>query len=194
MLLKKTTALPLVFALSLLAVPLVASAQRGPQVRPVTQKIRPGTKLLPKTRRPLTRPSATMRARMQIEKRMARQMGRIHYGMMDGSLTWREASKLFKGQRQVERKLVRAMADRRLLRYELIRIDRLQDRQSTLISALRHNRQTRRALPTLSSPPPVSKRMTRPHAPTRRIVSPPPRPKKALHKHPKKALGITTTI
>ena len=92
----------------------------------------------------LPRTSVAMRFRMNVQRRMAKQLERIYGGILDGSLTWRESSKLFPAQERIERKLYKALRDGRLRPYERRRITSMQNRESRRIGVMRHNRLTRR--------------------------------------------------
>ena len=110
--------------LSVLTIPSLSEAQR------------PG-------RMPLPRESRMMQQKAAFEAREGRQLERIYDGLLDGSLTWPEAQRLFREQARIERTIMRAVRDSRLRRTEIRRISRMQDRASTHIRFLRHNRLTR---------------------------------------------------
>ena len=112
------------FAMTLTAVPLCASAQAGHR-----------TRIHPRT--------ATWRALNKIEGRQARQQRRIRDGKVDGSLTRGEARLLSKQQRRIAQKLRRYLRDGSLRMGEVRRLSRMQDAAAADIYRFRHNRMVR---------------------------------------------------
>lgn len=75
----------------------------------------------------------------RVDRREARQEMRIHEGMRNGQLTPREAARLQRGQRHVQRMERRAKSDGFVSLRERARLGHAQDRQSRRIMRFRHN-------------------------------------------------------
>ena len=75
----------------------------------------------------------------RVDRREARQEMRIHQGMRNGQLTPREAARLQRGQRHVQRMECRAKSDGFVSMRERARMGHAQNRQSRHIMRFRHN-------------------------------------------------------
>ena len=75
----------------------------------------------------------------RVQRRETNQLRKIHHGVIDGSLTFREANQLYRDQRRVERTLARYMRDGRMRSWEARKLDRMQDRAAARIRNLRRN-------------------------------------------------------
>ena len=75
----------------------------------------------------------------RVKNRQVKQQKRIHQGAQSGELTKREARRLQKEQRHINRAKKRALSDGELTRNERIRLERKQDRASRHIYRGKHN-------------------------------------------------------
>lgn len=76
--------------------------------------------------------------------RHRRQERRIHRGVRNGSLTWREANRLQRGENRLHRRTLRARASGgRLTWRERHRLQRAENRMSRRIYRQKHDRQRR---------------------------------------------------
>ena len=82
----------------------------------------------------------------RIDQRQANQQERIYRGVKSGALTEKEAARLEKGQRRVQRMENKAMADGKMTAKERQRIEHAQNTQSRKIYQEKHDKQ--RAKPT----------------------------------------------
>jgi hypothetical protein len=87
-----------------------------------------------------------------IERRDARNDGRIQNGTRDGSLTRGEANRLENGQNRIDRYEARARSDGVVTPGERNRIDGMQNRESRQIYADRHNDRTATGTPPTTPP------------------------------------------
>ena len=78
------------------------------------------------------------------QARERHQQHRIRNGVSSGELTRKEAKKLRKGQKKIDRLQYQAMADGVLSPEEKARIEKAQDRQNRRIYRQKHDRQDRR--------------------------------------------------
>lgn len=78
-----------------------------------------------------------------VDKRQARQAGRIVDGAKSGELTRREARSLVRGQKRIRRMKRRAAEDGEITDEERRRIRRAQRRQSADIYRKKHNQSSR---------------------------------------------------
>ena len=76
----------------------------------------------------------------RVDDRQANQAARIEQGKASGELTPREAARLQRGQRHVQRMENRALADGRVTGAERARIEGAQDAQSARIARQKHDR------------------------------------------------------
>lgn len=88
-------------------------------------------------------PAPADAATPRVDRREVRQHLRIHQGVVNGSLTRREAVRLRAGQRHVHRMEFRAKRDGVVTRGECRRLNRAQNRQSRAIWRLKHNARVR---------------------------------------------------
>lgn len=77
------------------------------------------------------------------QKREGRQQARIGQGIKSGELTHREAKKLRKGQKRIDRMQNKAKADGQVTAEERAKIEKAQDRQNKLIYKQKHDSQDR---------------------------------------------------
>ncbi|MDJ0720700.1 MAG: hypothetical protein QNJ04_03680 [Desulfobacterales bacterium] len=75
----------------------------------------------------------------RAKNRQVNQQKRIHQGVQSGELTKREARRLQKEQRHINRAKKRALSDGELTRKERIRLEKKQDRASRHIYRGKHN-------------------------------------------------------
>jgi hypothetical protein len=85
----------------------------------------------------------------RIDQRQANQQQRIDSGVKSGALTEKEAARLEKGQRRVQRMENKAMADGKMTPGERRRIEHAQNIQSRKIYQEKHDKQ--RAKPTAAN-------------------------------------------
>ncbi|MBY0452780.1 MAG: hypothetical protein K2P92_07080 [Bdellovibrionaceae bacterium] len=85
---------------------------------------------------------ATAEARRD-NKREVSQQARIGQGVQSGELTHREARKLRKGQKRIDRLQQQAKADGTVSPEEKLKIEKAQDRQNALIYKQKHDAQER---------------------------------------------------
>jgi len=78
----------------------------------------------------------------RIDQRQANQERRIEQGEKSGALTQKEAARLEKGQRHVQKMENRAMADGKMTKKERARIEHAQNQQSKKIYREKHDKQT----------------------------------------------------
>lgn len=77
------------------------------------------------------------------QKREQMQQGRIKQGVKSGELTAREAKKLRKGQKKIDRMQNKAMEDGVMTPKEKMRLEKAQDRQNRRIYRQKHDDQKR---------------------------------------------------
>ncbi|MDH4394680.1 MAG: hypothetical protein QE278_03275 [Limnobacter sp.] len=77
------------------------------------------------------------------EKREARQEGRISDGVLNGSLTQKEATRLQKREHKIDRMQLNAASDGKVTKREAARIEHAQDHASRAIYRQKHDKQNR---------------------------------------------------
>jgi hypothetical protein len=105
----------------------------------------------------------------RIDQRQANQQQRIDRGVQSGALTEKEAARLQKGQRRVQRMENKAMADGKMTPRERRRIEHAQDTQSRKIYQEKHDKQ--RAKVSAATPYSKHDRYSSPNVPKRKQVT-----------------------
>lgn len=83
--------------------------------------------------------TVTPRRQAQVERRAARQQGRIAQGEASGALTPREAGHLEKRESKLNNDIAKAEADGKITRREQARLNREENRDSRAIFRKKHN-------------------------------------------------------
>src|SRR5438046_659382 len=78
----------------------------------------------------------------RIDQRQQNQERRIEQGEKSGALNQKEAARLEKGQRRIDKMENKAMADGKMTKKERRKIEKAQDRQSRKIYREKHDKQT----------------------------------------------------
>lgn len=78
----------------------------------------------------------------RVDQRQANQERRIESGEKSGALTQKEAARLEKGQRRVQKMESKAMADGKMTKKERAKIEHAQNQQSKKIYREKHDNQT----------------------------------------------------